>query len=173
MSCNDLPVDGHASMLSPPLRLWQLTMVWTLLLVDNTRLRSTTARVPLAAFFFFLLPGRELWLFPWEKRYQVGWWFWFSLLFPHAFLLLLLFSLNYSFKCLWGVCSKARVTRFCIISVNDSAAKSSEIWVVFVSRRLVKIRGAVRCWSADAQLVCSKVLVRSFCLFSETALGLN
>lgn len=35
MSCNDLPVDGHASMLSLLQRLWQLTMIWTLLVVDS------------------------------------------------------------------------------------------------------------------------------------------
>lgn len=50
MSCNDLPVDGHASTLSLSLRLWQLTMVWTLLVVDSASLHhSTTASIQVAA----------------------------------------------------------------------------------------------------------------------------
>lgn len=96
MSCNDLPADGHASMLFPPLRLWQLTMVWTLLLVDNASLLhdcNCSTR-----YFFFWLLGRELWLFPWEKRYQVGWWFYLLLLLFFS-PLLLFFVFNVYFDC--------------------------------------------------------------------------
>lgn len=65
MSCNDLPADGHASMLFPPLRLWQLTMVWTLLLVDNASLLhdcNCSTR-----YFFFLASRSRIMTFPLRK----------------------------------------------------------------------------------------------------------
>lgn len=64
MSCNDLPVDGHASVL--PLRLWRLTIVWTLL--ETIRHHFTpqqTANVPRTS-------RGESWLFLSENRSQVG-----------------------------------------------------------------------------------------------------
>lgn len=56
MSCNDLPVDGHASVLfSHPPRRWQLTMVWTLLLEDNARLHFTASRLQVSQSLRFFL----------------------------------------------------------------------------------------------------------------------
>lgn len=65
MSCNDLPVDGHASVL--PLRLWRLTTVWTLL--ETIRLHfSPQADCERSSDS----PRGESWLFLSENRFQVG-----------------------------------------------------------------------------------------------------
>lgn len=70
MSYNDLPVGGHASMLSLSLRLWQLSdngLNFAEYIVYSPSLHHP--RTPSHCFGYAV---EKIWLFPWENQFQVG-----------------------------------------------------------------------------------------------------